>query len=193
MATRNTCRLSSKDWCEVGLDRLTQGGADALTIGRIASHLNVTYGSFYSHFDSADTYFRAVLEHWYSCNLKPFARQFLGTPTSTMKGLVEAVSEAGFDEVETAIRRWADTYGPAACTVRQADRYRVRVLTQLLESNGLETPMARAQGQLMLTAYIGSLTLAPADRAETLEALTQLIDSAAREDRQVPQRVADST
>ena len=136
--------LARKDWCKAGLAALTADGEKGLTISRLAERLGVTYGSFYHHFENSEEFHAAVLKHWFQELLVPLARRNLAASRPSMEAVVRDVESSGYSPVEIAVRRWARDYAPAATAVRRADRYRMRVMGQMLQKRGVPPAEARA-------------------------------------------------
>lgn len=172
-----SANLTPEDWCQEGLTLLAESGHAALRISAIADRLGVTYGSFYSHFRSADDYYSAFLEFWFRELLVPFARRHLAAPQPSMVDLLDDVEKSGSSAQEAAIRQWAKSYQPAANIVRKADRYRMRAMAQMLRKTGLPAEAARRRGEIMLVSYIGALDHPDLQRRELVtQALAQMID-----------------
>jgi len=62
LARRTGGPLTADDWIQAGFMLLTDGGPNALRIGRLCERLEVTKGSFYWHFTDMCAY-RAALAH----------------------------------------------------------------------------------------------------------------------------------
>ncbi len=174
------CSLTRQDWCQAGLAALTADGEKGLTVSRIAKQLGVTYGSFYHHFRDSEDFHVAVLDHWHREILVPLARRNLAKQPASMEVLVQDVEGSGCSPVEIALRQWAQHYAPAAAAVRRADRYRMRVMAQMLRKRGVPPAEARSQGELMLLAYLGGLQHPDArSRASAMRKLVKMIDEMA--------------
>ena len=172
--------LARKDWCEAGLEALTADGEKGLTISRLAERLGVTYGSFYHHFGNSEEFHAAVLKHWFQELLVPLARRNLAASRPSMEAVVRDVESSGYSPVEIAVRRWARDYAPAATAVRRADRYRMRVMGQMLQKRGVPPAEARAKGELMLLSYLGALQHAKLkNREAAMKELVKMIDEIA--------------
>ena len=173
---RNT--LNAKDWYLQALVMLADQGAKNLSIKAIARRLQITYGSFYYHFDSADAFYRGLLNYWHCEVLVKTAQEHLNSPDPSLESLMVTLTERGMPAYDIAIRDWAKSYPPAAKAIKKADAYRMKVSKLSFEKRGIDSANATVRGDMVVTMHLGNLQHPdPKSRAENYREFIRLIDN----------------
>jgi AcrR family transcriptional regulator len=150
-------RQKKDDYYRTALDLLADGGADALTIANLCSRLEVTTGSFYSHFDSIRGFHSAFLDHWAEGRIYQLKEQVDAVSDPLQRvALLRRIAVALNHEAESAIRGWSRTNPLVAGFQRHVDETRERVLVEAFIDAGLDKDEARVLARIGLTILVGS-------------------------------------
>jgi AcrR family transcriptional regulator len=154
---RESMRQTKDDYYRIALDLLGDGGADALTIANLCSRLEVTTGSFYSHFDSIRGFHSAFLDHWAEGRIYQLKEQVDAVTDPLQRvALLRRIAVALNHEAESAIRGWSRTNPLVAEFQRRVDETRERVLVEAFIDAGLDKDEARVLARIGLTILVGS-------------------------------------
>ena len=175
--------LGPTDWIKAAFRALTEGGAPAVRVERLARELGVTKGSFYWHFRDLPALQAAMLDHWQEVATESIIRsvQVAGADLKdTLVGLFSDTIEAPAVEyggalAELAIREWARQHEGAAAALARVDARRLSFLTAQLETHGIAPKIAGQRAALFYAALIGAEQLsatAPLSR-ETVGAFVE--------------------
>jgi len=118
-------QLTADDWVRAGFAALTDGGADALRIGRLCARLGVTKGSFYWHFSDMAEYRAALAGAWSTLNDERRLRIESIGETDSDKRLAALITELLDPEhfaLERAMRVWALKDATVQASVARCDR-----------------------------------------------------------------------
>ncbi|MEM8769592.1 MAG: TetR/AcrR family transcriptional regulator [Pseudomonadota bacterium] len=186
MADRNDS-ARKEAFLQKGLDLLADEGHRSITIARLTKELEVTSGSFYWHFKSAADYQTALLVYWRGAveNVIDIARrEGKGVTTTTLKALAEAVRKAGTYRYDDAMRRWAKESEEVAEAIRDADRWRGRVLAEFI---GVQDPTDE-RVELIGATWRGTSGMSDEERRFRLLALTTDTDELRTRRKTEPQK-----
>jgi len=153
-------QLTADDWVRAGFAALTDGGADALRIGRLCARLGVTKGSFYWHFSDMAEYRAALAGAWSTLNDERRLRIESIGETDSDKRLAALITELLDPEhfaLERAMRVWALKDDTVATSVARCDRRVHRLVRQVLIEHGLDEAAADERAALVCAARIGLL------------------------------------
>jgi AcrR family transcriptional regulator len=150
-------RLSERDYLEVGLDLLAEGGLSSVTIANLCERLGVTKGSFYHHFAGGPDFQQRLLTYWSEDRARDLIELVESTPDPLDRiPLMKRMGVELHHEAESAIRAWARSDGRAAETQRQVDSERERVLTEAFVDAGIPPNKASTLAQVGLAILIGT-------------------------------------
>ena len=173
---RNT--LNAEDWYLQALEMLADHGAMNFPIKAIARRLQITYGSFYYHFDSADAFYRGLLNYWHCEVLVKTAQEHLKSPDPSLESLMVTLTERSMPAYDIAIRDWAKSYPPAAKAIKKADTYRMKVSKLSFEKRGVDSTSATIRGDMVITMHLGNLQHPdPERRTENYREFIRLVDN----------------
>lgn len=137
-------RLTPEHWLTAGFDALATKGPSALAAEPMARALGTTKGSFYWHFKDVPAYHTALIGAWRSRAIATLRDALSDTsrPDQRLRTFGAAVLS---DEVETALRIWAQSNADVAAVLLAVDAERHTYLSLLLREMGLGNPdFARA-------------------------------------------------
>ena len=148
---------SKEGYYRTALDRLAEGGVDALTIAHLCTRLGVTTGSFYSHFAGIREFHRAFLEQWEEGRVYQLKEQVAATTDPVARiGLLRHIAVSVNHEAESAIRGWARTNPVVAEFQRRVDQTREDLLTQAFLDAGIDGHEVRILARIGLTILVGT-------------------------------------
>jgi AcrR family transcriptional regulator len=153
--------LTASDWAEAALQLIAEKGLRALTIGALASRLQVTKGSFYWHFQGRSDLVAAALARWERVTTETIQaldavadhRRRLelildaASQPPRARSLYAALAEAGEDAV---VRR----------VLNRVASLRIEYLEVCYRALGVNASEARAHAVFAYAAYRGLLQLA---------------------------------
>jgi AcrR family transcriptional regulator len=149
-------RLSERDYFEVGLDLLAEGGLSSVTIANLCERLRVTKGSFYHHFAGGPDFQQRLLTYWSEDRARDLIEIVESTPDPLDRiPLMKRMGVELHHEAESAIRAWARSDARAAETQRWVDAERERVLTKAFVEAGIPEKKASTLAQIGLAILIG--------------------------------------
>ena len=149
-------RCTRNDWLEAGIQNLVEQGHEGVRVPSLAKSLGVTKGSFYWHFDNVGDFHDALLEHWhrhYTSVAPKDARDVDAPPLTALVGILQ---DRRLPAIDVAIRRWATVNPKAREAIAHSERYRIRWLTEMMCSQGVERKTAEARAQLVVWVVAGS-------------------------------------
>ncbi|MBM7068260.1 TetR/AcrR family transcriptional regulator [Actibacterium sp. 188UL27-1] len=162
-----TDRLTRQDWILHGFATLKQTGPDGLKADRMVKALNVSRGSFYWHFKNIDDFNQALLTAWRT--------QITGAVIADLKDLPDGPAQIRDlihralttpQELEAAMRHWANATPAVAKAVTEVDTLRIGYLDQTFRQMGQPVQIARASALLLHWAYVGRAVAPAADPDE---------------------------
>jgi AcrR family transcriptional regulator len=147
------------EFLNTGLKLLAEAGPRALTAVRLTQELGVTTGSFYWHFESVGAFRGEMLQYWTDEFIPALARDALARAKGkddVLRALSRLVLERQANRFDDAMRAWAKTNPDAREAVARADRWRGRVLYEMLDPDRKDPKAARERTNLMGTVWRGS-------------------------------------
>ncbi|MEO0937854.1 MAG: TetR/AcrR family transcriptional regulator [Pseudomonadota bacterium] len=152
-------RFRAEDWVDLGLSRLSEGGAEAVKLEAICAAAGLTRGSFYYHFEDHPTFLAALAEQWKARQTENIAAEH------AKGGTAEALTAAALTidyRLELGIRELARRYPSIDEIVKTADQHRLDVLSRLY-SNRFGLPPEEAQDLAFFeyAAFSGMILLSP--------------------------------
>jgi AcrR family transcriptional regulator len=153
-------RLTADDWIEAGFAILVEGGPDALRIGRLCEHLDVTKGSFYWHFADMQAYRTALAHAWGGLNDERRRRleNMRGAdPRRRLATWMRTLVHPQHWALERAMRAWALTDDAVLESVQQSDRRVLGEVRQAFEDLGFGRDEAELRSSVLLATGLGLL------------------------------------
>jgi AcrR family transcriptional regulator len=148
-------RLDASAWIDAGLELLAEGGVQSVRIDELARALGVTKGSFYWHFEDRAHLLRAMLEKWRrDATFAVIARLEADvSPAQRIRRLIDLPVGGGSakrgQNLELAIRLWANHDPGAAAAIEEIDQHRLSYLVSQLRGNGMTEAKAAARAYLI--------------------------------------------
>ncbi len=152
---------SKEAWLKEGLAVLAESGHKALTIGRLATRLGVTKGSFYHHFSDRTQYSIDLLSYWeavYTLTLIEISERARSAPEKQRK-LAELVFNQTFDH-ERAIRAWAMVDKDVYAVQARIDTMRYDYLHSLFVNIFGSKKVATARARAAICMFVGAQNVA---------------------------------
>jgi AcrR family transcriptional regulator len=153
-------QLSADDWIRAGFTVLTEGGPDALRIGRLCAQLNVTKGSFYWHFTDMAQYRSALTNAWADVHDERAWRFEEGCephPAKRLAGIVRALVQPEECALEQAMRVWALTDETVLKAVQRSDRRVLCAMRKTFVDQGFDEDEAALRAETLFACCIGLL------------------------------------
>ena len=154
---RERSRLTKADWVEGATAVLARDGLFGVSIDRLATHLGVTKGSFYAHFESRDELIAAVLERFHSLDTGEVIAR--ADQIADPRQRLACFLEFGFERLE-----WGQVFAAlcSACSdprvepvMRQITEERMNYLEKALRGVGFDKAAARDRATLIYATYVG--------------------------------------
>lgn len=163
-------RWCAADWLDAGLDQLARHGPDGIKLERLCQSCHKTRGSFYHHFTDHDAYLDALLVHYRRLHTEQVIRQ---TDAADARQRLDQLNLLVSDldvTIEKAIRMLGLRHQRLASDIARIDDERMRYLSDLYRSRGIESQMASRLSRLEYAAWVGSMMIWPqTDPDETRE------------------------
>ncbi|MEM9630177.1 MAG: TetR/AcrR family transcriptional regulator [Pseudomonadota bacterium] len=159
MTTRK--RFNKDDWLQLGLTQLARVGAAGLTVEALCKSAERTRGSFYHHFEDHDRFLETLLGAWKQRNTIDVADQILGHELRDRAQMLSDLANHLDQDLERAVRQFAQSNNIARQTVREVDRIRTDFVVELYVEEGLTPEEAREIAQLEYAAFVGSQIVWP--------------------------------
>lgn len=132
---------SKADWLEAGLEALCEGGADKLTVERLAARLGIAKSGFYWHFKNRDQLLDALLDYWID-EMTGIATNNVGMlkiePKARLIEIAEMILTYELCRFDIPIRQWALTDERAAQAVTRVTKLRQDFIGQAFAELGFE-------------------------------------------------------
>lgn len=164
-------RFGKEDWLRLGLTQLAKHGSRGLGIEALCEASGKTRGSFYHHFTDHAAFIAALMESWKKNNTIDVAEETLRQPESDQALCLSALATGLDQDIERAIRQFAQNNDIAAKTVREVDQLRTDFVVNLYLKQGMPQELAVEIAQIEYAAFIGSQIVWPDlsnDRSLTL-------------------------
>ncbi len=152
-----TNRLSKKDWLRHGFSVLKTEGHVGLKADRLVKGLRVSRGSFYWHFENIQQFHQQLLEAWRERLTKETIAELEGLPDGQLQ-LTELIWRviSNSQELEAAIRAWAQVEPKASLVVAEVDDIRIDYVARTLVAAGINPDIAKGRATLLAWAYVGN-------------------------------------
>jgi AcrR family transcriptional regulator len=154
-----------ESWIKAGFAELAQSGVEGVRVEVLAKNLGVTKGGFYRRFRDRAALLADMLADWSEGRIAAIEQQASldgETARDRLKALIRLYSERTNTEgmaIELAIRQWARSDETAAQAVARVDAARLKNVTQLYRTTGLEAEEAEAQAFLFYCFVFGQSLL----------------------------------
>lgn len=157
-------RFSRQDWLELGLSALATAGPAALTIEALCNRAQKTRGSFYSHFDSTESFLLSLAGTWrdtYTLDLMGLTEK--PKEITEKLGLLNELASRLDPKVEQGIRGLAAIDAGVADICNQVDAERVNFLEKLYRKTGFfaETWQSHVIAKIEYAAFVGMQQIDP--------------------------------
>ena len=153
--------LSAADWERAALELIAEQGVQAMAIEPLARRMGITKGSFYWHFSSRESLLEQALIRWEKHDMRNLTASLgeidhprdrlisffrrVGKEKLTHEVFSELCAAAGHPQVESVLERVA--------------KRRMEHLSLAFEEMGMKPDLARHQGRLIYSVYLGFLQL----------------------------------
>ena len=151
-----TKKVSKADWVAHGFFVLKTKGHGALKADSMVRAMGVSRGSFYWHFKSVEAFEDAVLTAWRE-NITEAQIAELEDLQAAGQPLVELIRRV-LDipqELEAAVRAWAQNDARAAEAVAAVDALRIGFMAKVIAAAGVPADEARHRAVFLAWAYVG--------------------------------------
>ena len=120
--------VTKAQWLEAGLKALSEGGAGALKIERLARSLGIAKAGFYWHFKNRDDMMQQLLDYWTHELTEVISKNpeisSLG-PKDRLKRIAEMIIDYDLARYEIAIHQWALQDATAAKALKKVKNNRL--------------------------------------------------------------------
>ena len=152
-----------KVWLEAGQEILRTDGFARLKLRALATSLQLTTGGFYHHFDDFDAYLVELAEFFATDQLDEYfqkATSLAGNdPENRIFELSKIVDQAGGQQLYRAMRRWGQTFPPAAEAVRQLDLACLKFFKSVFLDIGYSPMISEYKSICMLSVGVAEIDL----------------------------------
>lgn len=160
LARRTGCPLTVDDWVQAGFALLSEGGPNALRIGRLCERLEVTKGSFYWHFTDMCAYRTALSDAWANLHDErrrhfEFLRAIEGR--ERLEEMIRALIRPDHWALERAMRIWAMTDESISQSVQQSDERVLSEVRQAFLDCGFDDEQAAMRSSVLFATGVGLL------------------------------------
>ena len=146
--------VTKAQWLEAGLEALTRGSVNKLSIEDLASKLGIAKSGFYWHFKNREALLDELLQHWIHevTEVVTANEEFLAMePRDRLKKTAETIFDYDLTRWELAIRQWARENAQVASVVRKANKMRKRYLLDAFNELGFEGKNAEIRATTFLS------------------------------------------
>ncbi len=170
-----TKRLTKVAWIRHGLASLSEEGPDAINVGRLATGLDVSRGSFYWHFADIADYRSALLDAWEKSMTDAVIFQLKDESGADRLSLLLKQAFEADRKLEMALRSWAANDSKVARVVGKVDQRRISYIATLLIESGVAEDVANSRSTFTYWAYLGqSLATLESHKSISLHAIEDL-------------------
>jgi AcrR family transcriptional regulator len=177
---KSTDRSSREDWINAALKLLAKSGLEAITIDALCKSLGITKGSFYWHFKGRQELLSAMAASWattYSRDVHESLRQGGLDDWAQLAEVKHLSTEAGYGNIDRAMRIWADSCDETRTAVNCADQEVVAFIEEKYLNIGLAPADARTLAKLSLATRVGVFAITPSFGEHTHEELDGIFDN----------------
>lgn len=157
-------RSSREDWTREALNLLADGGIAAITIDALCRRLQLTKGSFYWHFTGRQELLSAMADSWATTHTRDVHEALRQSDLDDWEQLAEVnrlSTEAGYGNIDRAMRIWADASDETRQAVRSADHEVVRFIEEKFLNLGLAPAEAGTLAKMALATSVGTFAITP--------------------------------
>jgi AcrR family transcriptional regulator len=161
---KSTDRSSREDWINAALKLLAENGLDAITIDALCKSLGLTKGSFYWHFKGRQELLSTMAASWattYTRDVHKSLRQSELDDWAQLAEVKRLSTEAGYGNIDRAMRIWAESCDETRTAVNSADREVVKFIEEKYLNIGLTPADARTLAKLSLATSVGIFAITP--------------------------------
>ncbi|WP_175518043.1 TetR/AcrR family transcriptional regulator [Sphingomonas sp. OK281] len=145
--------LAPRDWLEIGLQLLKDGGLRALKLRGLAQTLGASTGSFYHHFRDFDGYHAALAGYFVEAHIDPLIVSLSASdlsPVERIRAFADHVRDHDMAQLALAMRAWGKSDVRAAAAIRDHDDKVMAFLIAELAAHGFEPVEAGIRGYALL-------------------------------------------
>ncbi|MES3153101.1 TetR/AcrR family transcriptional regulator [Sphingomonas faeni] len=133
--------LAPRDWLEIGLQLLKDGGLRALKLRGLALTLGASTGSFYHHFKDFDGYHAALAGYFIEAQIDPLVESLQASdlaPVERIRAFADHVRDFDLSQLALAMRAWAKSDPRVAAAIREHDDKVMAFLVEQLTAHGFD-------------------------------------------------------
>ncbi|RMB55231.1 TetR family transcriptional regulator [Sphingomonas sp. PP-CE-3A-406] len=152
-ATAPRADLAPRDWLEIGLQLLKDGGLRALKLRGLAQTLGASTGSFYHHFKDFDGYHAALAGYFVEAHIDPLIVALSASdlaPVERIRAFADHVRDHDMAQLALAMRAWGKSDVRAAAAIREHDEKVMAFLIAELVAHGFEAVEAEIRSYALL-------------------------------------------
>ncbi len=167
-----------------GIQVLTEGGAAAVRIDRIAIRVGLSKGSFHHHFDGAEGYKRDLLGYFERLSVEALNSSIADAgPTASAREVLAHLTAALRREgpglytprLDGAVRAWASSDDDARAVVARVDRARLDALEAVWRRVAGDSERTRLSALLPYLLALGAGAIVPAVDADDLRGIYEIL------------------
>lgn len=171
-------------WLDAGIQVLTEGGAAAVRIDRIAVRVGLSKGSFHHHFDGAEGYKRDLLAYFERLSVEALESSIADAgPTASAREVLTHLTALLHREgpglytprLDGAVRAWAASDDDARAVVARVDRVRLDALESVWERAAGSGDRARLSALLPYLVALGAGAIIPAVDMDDLRGVYEIL------------------
>ncbi|WP_380779563.1 TetR/AcrR family transcriptional regulator [Sphingomonas sp. R86520] len=145
--------LAPRDWLEIGLQSLKNGGLRALKLRGLAQALGASTGSFYHHFKDFDGYHAALAGYFVEAQIDPLVETLSVSdlnPVERIRAFADHVRDHDMSQLALAMRAWAKSDARVAAAIREHDDKVMAFLVEQLTAHGFGPVEAATRAYALL-------------------------------------------
>ncbi|MGO7133590.1 TetR/AcrR family transcriptional regulator [Rhizobium leguminosarum] len=162
--TETGWRGSPDLWLTAAYDSLLESGVDSVKIQPLAKKLNLARASFYWFFKDREELLAALIALWREKNTGNIVQR-AGAYADSLAEAILNVCDCWFDsglfdsKFEFAVRSWALQSNDILAEVQEADRVRMKALTEMFSRFGQDGLYADVHARAMYLIQIGYISM----------------------------------
>jgi len=171
--------LAPRDWLEIGLQLLKNGGLRALKLRGLAQALGASTGSFYHHFKDFDGYHAALAGYFVEAHIDPLIVTLSASglpPVERIRAFADHVRDHDMAQLALAMRAWAKSDARVAAAIREHDDTVMAFLVEQLVAHGFAPAEAGIRSYALLAIGLSQVHAAEGiERSVVREGLLTLL------------------